>query len=293
MFVISVCIATSSYILESTFIAYREAKYVFRKNLIFGVAKIILPICLISLGAFGIYSSYTIALLAAVLYSLFIVKIRFLDTFTIKMFVSVSPLRGMFKYSAQNYVATFVEGLPVIILPFMVIYLFGAAATAHYNISMAIATVLFTVGVSATQSLFAEGSHSTDRLREETIRAAKYIALLAGPGMLLIVILGPRVLAIFGPGYEQEGLGALYLFSASAVFVALNSIARTILNLQFRTTARMIVEVVGTLSIVSLAYLLRGHGLNGVGIAWLLGQGLALVCFAAALLHRPRVAISP
>ncbi len=287
VFVIFASVSTSSYILDSTFIAYRQSKYVFRKNLIFSFVKIALPAILVSLGAFGIYTSWMIGILVCVIYSLVILKTRFFHSFAHLSFIS--PIRGIMRYSLGNYVAAVFEGLPIIVLPFMIVYLFGATANAHYYISMMIANVLFIVAVAASQSLFAEGSHSSERLRAETIRAGKYVALVVAPGVALVFALGPRILAIFGPGYAKDGLGVLYFFAGSAGFVALNFMARTILKLQYRTTALMVIDGALALSIIGFTYLLRGHGLDGVGLAWLLGQGIILACFAAVLLRRRSV----
>lgn len=276
-FVLFVVVSVGSYLLENTFISYRKSKYVLRKNLIFSLAKLVLPFVFIGLGAFGIYSAWMFSLLIAVLYSMVVLTKNFGHSF--RATLGLAPLRGMMKYSFGNYVATFAEGLPIMVLPVLTIDLFGPVETAHYYIAMMLATFLFTVSTSATQSMFAEGSHSDEKMSQIIFKALKFSAVFLIPGIIVTVLLGSFILSIFGEGYADQSTGLLSLLAISSVLVALNSIARTIFRIHYRTKALMIIGFVGSFSIIGFSYLLQRYSLNGIGFAWIIGQGITLLAF--------------
>ncbi len=45
--------------IESVFLAYRNAKYVVVKNTIFSLVKVVLPLALVGFGAFGVFAMLT------------------------------------------------------------------------------------------------------------------------------------------------------------------------------------------------------------------------------------------
>lgn len=282
LFFLFVLTSIGGFIVESTFIAYRKSKYVLRKNFIFGLLKLVFPFCFLWLGRFGIYSAYMFSLLAAVIYSMVILARQFNHSFRPNL--SISPLKGMLRYSFGNYVDGFIEGLPVMVLPIFIINVFSAEAAAHYYIAMMLASFLFTVSVSATQSMFAEGSHTEKQLKEIIVKSLKFMSFFLVPGILAEVLLGSFILAFFGAGYADQASGLLDILAVSAVLVALNAIARTILRIHYRTVALTIVSSLGSTSVIVLAYLWRSHNLSGIGMAWLTGQLITLAAFGLLLL---------
>ena len=62
LFIIFIAFTSLANLSENIFIAYRSSLYVLLKNTIFSIIKIVLPIFLISLGAYGIFASVGIAM---------------------------------------------------------------------------------------------------------------------------------------------------------------------------------------------------------------------------------------
>ncbi len=283
LFVIFEIVSICSYIFESTFIAYRQSSYVLKKNSIFSVVKIALPFGFVAFGAFGIYAAWMLSLMGAVGYSGFVLTRKFSHHF--KPAFGIGPLKGMIRYSFDNYLASFAEGLPIMVLPLLVTNVFGPVANAHYYIAMMLATFLFTVPIATTQALFAEGSHEETEMSHKLIRASIFMAAWLIPGILGIVVLGPFILHIFGRDYAGA-FGLLRLLVLSAPIVGINALARTILKLRYRAGVTVWASLIGSGVIIGLSYILRHHGLNVIGVAWLVGQLVTAVIYLV-LWNRP------
>jgi O-antigen/teichoic acid export membrane protein len=274
-------VSIASYMLESVFIALRSSQYILQKGFIFSVTKLVLPPVLVGFGAFGIYASWMIALMVATVVSAIVLVRRF--DFRFGFHFNLEPLQGMVAYSFANYASSFAEGLPIMLLPLVILGMFGPAASAHYYMAMTLASLLFTIPVAATQSLFAEGSHVEGHEREHTLRALKLTFLILIPGIIILSLAGPVVLSLFGHNYVADSIPLLILLAVSAVPVALNSVARTILKLRYQSASLVWVSLVGSLIIVGLCFPFQGMGLTGIGVAWLLGQMVMLLCYGLTI----------
>jgi O-antigen/teichoic acid export membrane protein len=278
LFTFYTAFSVASYILESVFVSYREAKYIFRKNTIFSIAKICLVFAFISLGAFGIYSAWMIGLGLAVLYSFVTLMRQFNHRF--KVSLDHKSLKGMKKYSAGNYVASFIEGLPVMVLPLVVTTIFGVTMNAYYYMAMTFASFIFTISVSATQSLFAEGSHTQVDIWHKTLKTAKYVGIFMLPCILGVLILGHPLLLIFGEAYAAHASTLLDILAISAIPFSANTIARTILQIGYSVKKLVIIDIIGTIPIFALISPLQHIGIDAVGLTWLIGQCVMLVLFS-------------
>ena len=286
LFILFVLISVADYMFSNTFIAYRKSRYTLQKNLIFSVGKLIFPLPLIALGAYGILSSWMFSLGAAVIYSMVVLSRRFNHSLMPRL--GIAPLRGMIKYSFGNYVASFAEGLPVIVLPILIIDVYGPEKSAYYYIAMTFATFLFTISTSATQSLLAEASHGDVKLILVIKKVLRFLGLLLTPSIIILFLLSPYILRIFGANYSSEATGLLRILALASILTAFNSIARTIFRINYRTAPLTIVSFLGAGSIIFFSILFKSHDLNGVGYAWLLGEAISLACYGSLIFHDRR-----
>jgi len=283
LFILFVLISIGDYLFTNTFVAYRKADYTLRKNLIFSISKLIFPALLVTFGAYGILSAWMFSLGLALVYSATILSRRFNHRFRPQL--GISPLRGMIRYSIGNYVASFAEGLPIMVLPILIIKVYGPEESAYYYIAMMFATFLFTISTSATQSLFAEASYAVVGMGKLIIKALKFLGLLLIPSMLLMILLSPYILRIFGPTYSAAATGLLRILALSSILTAFNSIARTIFRVHYRTAPLTLVSFLGAGSIFMFSYLFRSYGLIGIGYAWLLGEAITLAVYGYLILR--------
>lgn len=278
LFVIYVLVALADYLITNTFVAYRKSDYTLKKNLIFSAAKLVFPALLISFGAFGILSSWMLSLGLAVIYGASVLVRQF--NHKLRPQLGLAPLRGIIRYSLGNYISSFAEGLPIMVLPILIVRVYSPQQGAYYYIAMMFATFLFTISTSATQSLFAEASQARDGLRLMINKALKFAGLLLVPAIAAIILLGPFLLSIFGSAYADEATGLLRILALSSILTVFNSIARTIFRVHYRTVPLTVVSFLGAAVIIAGSYFFRGQGLSGIGLAWLLGEAVTLIAYA-------------
>lgn len=254
---------------DGIFTASRQTVYVFIKNATFSVIKLILPLILVSWGAYGLFMSFGIASTIAVILSLFILIIKF--SYSIRLGINKQMVKIMGKFSAGNYIAMFIGGLPALSLPILITNSIGAKYSAYFFIDMMIANLLFIIPISVSQSLFAEGSYNETEVKVHQKKAINIIALILVPVILLTVFLGKYVLLAFGLQYSIEGYRLLQILAISSIFVSVNSIGDVVLKLRHQINKLITIKLAGTIIILGLSYILHSKGLTGIGVAWIAG----------------------
>jgi O-antigen/teichoic acid export membrane protein len=271
-FIFFMIIASWTSLIESVFISFRASHFVLTKNSILGILRIVLPFALVSWGAYGIFSSYMIAMLAGfvTVFIILIVKFQYKPKFVFYDEV----IKRMGRFSFGNYVAGFIGGLALLLLPLIITNTINPTTTAYYFVAIQIANLLFVIPSATTRSLFAEGSHDERQLKKKTISSIKIIAFLLIPAILAIVFFGQYVLLAFGKEYSSQGFTFLKIMAVSGIFVSINSVFGTVFNVKKKIGAIIIVNIIGAVVILGLSYYLihKGDALIGIGIAWIAGQ---------------------
>jgi O-antigen/teichoic acid export membrane protein len=271
-FIFFMIISSFNSIIESVFIAFRKAKFVLVKNTIFSLIKIALPFVFIGFGAFGIFSAYMSALLIGfgVVFLILIFKFDYKPKFILHDEV----IKKIGRYSFGNYIAGFIGGLSLLLLPLIITNKISPETTAYYFMAMMIANLLFVIPEATTSSLFAEGSHDEKKLKKKTLNAIKIIAFLLIPVILAIVFFGQYVLLAFGKEYSTQGFTFLKIMALSGIFVSINSIFGIVFKVKKKIKQIIIINLIGAVAILggSFMFIERGYGLIGIGVAWIAGQ---------------------
>ena len=257
-------------LIDSIFVAFRNAKFILVKNVTFSSLKIVFPFLFLGLGAYGIFGAWMTSLFVAVVLSMFILVKKF--DYKPKLVFHDSIIKKIGKYSFGNYVAGFIGGLPLMILPLMILNSLGAETTAYYYMAMMIATLLFTIPQATSQSLFAEGSYDEKNLKVQVWKAVKIISLILIPGILITVFFGNWILLLFGKEYSSEGFRFLQILALSGIFVGGNKVFENVLRIEKRIRSILWVNIIGAVVILGGSYLLLGGGLLSIGYVWLGGQ---------------------
>jgi len=276
-FILFIVFASLNAISESTFIAYRSTKYILIKNTIFSVIKLLLPILLISLGAYGIFASVGVAY--AVAFILCLVFLIFKFGYSLQPAINKDVVKRMTKFSLGNYVAGFIGGLPTMVLPIIILDNLGAKFSAYFYMVLMIANFLYIIPLATSQSLFAEGSYSEKELKEHLTKAVKIISLLLIPAIIVIFFFGNYILLAFGKQYSSEGTVLLRILAVSGIFLSINYIGSSIFYIKHKIKELVTINIIGTLLILGLSYLLVSKELLGIGIAWLIGQIVISIIF--------------
>ena len=282
IFIVFMVFASLSSLIDSVFIAFRSAKFVLIKNTIFSALKLILPFLLVSLGAYGIFSSWMLALIIGFIVSFIILIFKF--NYKPKFVFHESIIKRMGSFSFGNYIAGFIGGLPALLLPLIIINKLNTETVAYYYMAMMIAVLLFTIPQATSNSLFAEGSYNEEKIKEHTKKAIKIIALLLIPAIIFTFILGKYVLLFFGKSYSQEGYMFLNLLAFSGIFVSVNAVFSALFRVKKMIKELIVRSVVGSFMILVLSYvfIMMGLGLLGIGYSWLIGN--AIISFMFVLL---------
>jgi O-antigen/teichoic acid export membrane protein len=218
-----------------------------------------------------------IGILGGVCASFFILIKKF--KYKPRLFFHDSIIKEIGKYSFINYVSGFIGSLPILLLPLMITNSIHPEMTAYFYMAMMVANVLFIIPQAASSSLFAEGSYNEKSLKEHTRKAWKIIGILAIPSIILTIILGKDILLLIGKDYSSLGYMLLNYLALSCIFISINSIFSSLFKVEHRINELLIVNVISAFSILGLSYLFMNNGLNGLGLAWLIGQGITAAAY--------------
>ena len=145
-----------------------------------------------------------------------------------------------------------------------------------------IANLLYIIPTATSQSLFAEGSHSETELKVHLKKAIKIISIIIIPTVIVTSLFGNYILLAFGKEYSDEGFILLKLLSISGIFISINAIGGTILNIKIKIKLLILLSLINTTVILSLSVILikmNLFGVVGVGIGWIVGQGIISVIY--------------
>ncbi len=280
LFILFVIFSSLNTISDTVFIAYRSSKFVLIKNTISSIAKLILPLFLVTLGAYGIFMSLGIAVVVAFLLSLVFLILRF--NYSPKPIIDISIVKKMTIFSLGTYVSGLIGGLPVTVLPILITNLSGAKFSAYFYMDMMIANFLYIIPIATSQSLFAEGSYSETELKVCLKKAIKIISIITVPAIIVIFLFGNYILLAFGKEYSYEGFLLLKFLSISAVFISISAIGSTILLIKHKVKLLILLTLITTIIILSFSVILLKMnllGIVGVGISWILGQGITALIY--------------
>lgn len=274
--------------MDCVFIARRRADFALLKNTIYSLLKIPLPILLvIFFHAFGIISSWGIAMGVALVISLLFFVPRVQNSYKPLPKLDLGIIKDMWRYSAGNYLASLFGSAPIYILPIMVVNVLGAEQNAYFYIAWAIASLLFVIPGAVSVSLFAEGSQFEDELGVNVRRSYRFIFLLLIPAVILLLLLGKWLLLAFGAGYSENGLMLLRILALSGIFIGINSVYGSILLIRRRIRELVIITGLTATAVLLISYLVMPiTGIIGVGYALIGAQGLVSVYVAFAMRSR-------
>jgi O-antigen/teichoic acid export membrane protein len=268
-------------ILDSVLMSFRKGQYILWKALIISIPRLVLPIFVVSFGLRGIVSIYVVMLLVGISYNLYVILRKLLKD---------QPLAPVLdeilehkSYTAANYFGIIFAILPATLLPIIVLDRLGATDAAYFYMPMQIAVFLNYIPSSTSQALISESSQSEDpsTYKSHFTNALLHSYRLLVPATLLLIALGWPILHLYGPDYAAAGYPVLILLSGSMVFVTINFLGDTWLNIQRRSMAYFLMNAFNAIAVVGLAFLLSDHGLTGIGFGWLAGQAISAVVYLA------------
>ena len=229
------------------------------------------------LGSLGIFLSFGISSLIAILFS-FIMIYRKIEKSPDDKILRIDKefLKESFHFSAGNYFFMLFATIPLYLLPLLVLNVLGSDQTAYYYIAYTIASFLFMVSAAFSTSLFVEGSHG-ESLRKNTIKSLLAIFSILVPLALFIFFFGGYILEIFGKDYTN-GLELLRVMVISSFFYSICQVYFSIEKVRNNIKDLIIISLLIFILLVSLSYFLMfNYGILGVGYAWIISYFLGSI----------------
>jgi len=271
---------------SETFVAERRAGFSLIVALVYGLLSLLLVISLAALlHSFGIFASWGISFCIVVPVCLFLLLPRVQPGYRPRFTISLRIIKEIIPFSFVNYIAGFLWGAATLILPLMVMNLLGAEPNAYFYIAWAIASVLNMIAGATSMSLFAEGSYEEERLGPNIWRSLKMTYLIIVPAVILMLVIAPKLLLLFGGSYSENATTLLRILAISALPLAINNVYLATKRVEKKLRVLIGLTAFAAALTLGISYLLLPRmGINGAGIAWLTSQGvIALVVVASWL----------
>ena len=270
---------TISLLFHSTFVARRTTSLQFAQNLVASITKLVLVVVMAKFfTTFGIFASQGLGIAIAVIVSVFVFLPRAEPGYSLTPLFRKGVVNEIVRFSFGNYIADFLWMGPGFILPIMVLTLLGAEDNAYFYIAWSVGTVLCSVGMATSASLFAEGSFNEAKLRQNIRRSLKLVLFLLLPTIILIFLVGDKLLLLFGEVYSERATQLLWILALASLPMSLNWVYFAVERVRKRM--KNIILIVGFIAITTLVLsylLLPWLGIIGVGIARLSAQGVAFL----------------
>ena len=287
-FVVFVVASTVSTFTDHAFIAERRAGFALARSFIFSLLKLPLSILLaVFFHSFGIFASWGISLVIALLISIFLLLPRAQPGYRPFFVIRRGVVNDMIRFSFANYLSGFFWGSPSVVFPIMVVNLLGAEPNAYFYIAWAVGGVLTMIPTAVSTSLFVEGSYDEEKLGLNIRRSLKMVPIILVPAVILILVMADKLLLFFGSSYSQNAASLLRILALSTLPLAINIIYLGIKRVQKKL--KLVVGLTAFIAVVTigLAYLLLPlMGINGAGIAWLTSQVVVALVIIANLFRK-------
>jgi O-antigen/teichoic acid export membrane protein len=284
-FVVFVTMTALILLTDAVFIARRQAKYnLLIDGVIQGVSKLVLPLALVAAGAYGIFAATGFASGLDVAVSLLLIFLVL--GYRPRLRINFGQLRRALSFSTANYLANLLSLIPTLVLPVAVLDELGTRQAAYYYIAFAIANLLNAIAYSTCQSLFAEGSHEDTERRLLVVQSARLLAIATIPAGVLVAVLAPVILSIFGRPYGDHATATLVVLAIGLLPVAICTWSITLLRVTKQLPALMVASVVYATTMCGLAVWWARSGLIYVALAWVIGNVVTAVVAGTALWWR-------
>jgi O-antigen/teichoic acid export membrane protein len=267
---------------ETVFVAHRRPGAILGANAVAGALRLVLLVALLPVGALGPFWAQTAAL-GCSLAILAVVLARRRGRAP-RLGVHRRSVAELWRFSAGQYVANLIGGLPAMTIPLVVLSQLGRTSVAYWYVAYSMASLFFTLPGVVSRSLLAEGA-AVERGRLRLLaKGAGLIAAVMLPVLGVAWLAAPLVLRLYGSSYVDGGTTVLRYLLLSGVLVSANYVLGTVLFLATRVAVAAAVNAAN--AAVVLAWILwRGHGLDDVGVAWLLGEIVNVALFGLAAAH--------
>jgi O-antigen/teichoic acid export membrane protein len=285
---LAVVVAGANCILvDSTFVVLRRSTLTFVRNLTQALLKLLLLLALATvLGqALGIFMAWGLATALSVVIALWLFLPQALPGYRPRPIVGRHISGEMARFSITNFLCSGLFNATLSLIPIIVINTLGARANAYSYVGWGAAAPLLAIPDAVATSLFAEGTHKEEALASNVTRSFKMAFCLLLPAVMAILLVGDKLLLLFGKDYSQETTSVLRVVATSALPITVTAIYLGIAQVRHRLKPLVLVPAataVGTL-VLSDA-LAKPLGILGPAVAWTAMHGVVALAVLPSIL---------
>jgi O-antigen/teichoic acid export membrane protein len=192
--------------------------------------------------------------------------------------------RRVIRFSSGQSAVALVAWIPDFLVPLLVLKYAGESTSAYYYVAWMIGFSVRLVALNMASALTVEGAYSEVRFRNLVRSATRLSAIVLLPIVLFLVVAPSIPLQIFGPGYTA---GATFLRYFALSLIPFTFAAFVIANdrVRQRSAPALAITTAGSAVTIGLNVILIPElGLDGAGIAWLVGHSVAAAVALLTLL---------
>jgi len=275
VFVLGACVQAGEGVFGVVLVADRSSGKVAAANTLPNLIRLAAPAFFVSLGSLGAYLARIIAD-AFGFVILGIVLARKGHRF--RPALSIAATRNLGRFSIGMYIANIVGGLPILLLPIIVLARLGSKQAAYWAIAITISTLLSSLPSVVTQALLPEVSYRPAERRYLMRRSAVLIVALVLPALVVAYIVAPWVLELFGHTYLVNSLVPLHWLIIAGFITMLNYVTGTILIIAKKTLMITVVNAVDAVIVLGMASA-WATDVRGVAISWTVGDAANTLLF--------------
>jgi len=270
-------LSSLSSIASSSLLAQKDAKNIFIMALWLYPLRIIFPFIFFGLNVKGILIIITGTTLIGTVYEFYVLYKKHHKRVAFKL----SSLASSYKFTLGNFTGTIFGILPGTLVPIIVLNRLGPSIAAYFYIAMQFASILGIVSSSSSQAFLSEASNdkNTVNYMHHFIKGFKNLYSLLIPATLLMIIIGTQMLRFYGYAYYVNGALLLVILSVASLFIGINWLGDSLLNVQKRPLAYGLMNFINALVVIVVVYEFAYMGLNAVGFGWLIAQALTVLIY--------------
>lgn len=256
---------------DSVLTALGRAVWVPVENAVFSILKLaLLVLAATAMPRYGIFVSWTIAMLVSVagVNLLIFTRLMRAGRFVRSEGIEVRN-RAFARYFAADYACSVAWLSNLYLMPLIVTAVAGATTNAYWTLAFAVALPLYAVSQNIGTSLMLHGTIDREALPMLARKAAVQGARVLIPAVVLLVLIAPVLLSLFGPSYAQRSTIVLRLLAIGVLPNLLITLSVHIARVQRRL--RRAVIALGAEALIALGLatpLIKALGVTGVGIGW-------------------------
>ena len=259
-------------IADSSLLAQKDAKNIFVKALWLYPLRIVLPFIFFDIKLESILAIYAITTFIGTTYEFYILYKKHHK----RLKIALSTLSDSYKFTLGNFTGSIFGAMPTTLVPIIVLNRLGPSLAAYFYIAMQFASFLDVICNSSAQAFLSEASNDKgeSRYMYHFVKGFKNLYSLLIPAALLMALIGTQLLRFYGHAYYLNGALLLILLSIASLFIGVNWLGDSLLNVQKRPVAYGYMNFINALLVVVIVYELADKGLAAVGIGWLVAQAI-------------------